>query len=126
MRGRPLSINWHEDAEQLGQLYRKQCAPDCTPCGTCMLSCTARTLDHKDQYYVCPRKARQVRQQWQSHSGREEHCLSRFIPVGQLVKLLIDRVIVTEGDVETRYVIPTDPGSEHVRFCHLRSDYSGA
>jgi site-specific DNA recombinase len=43
----------------------------------------------------------------------------------QLVELLIDRVIVTNGDVEIRYVIPTSPSSEHVRFCHLRSDYFG-
>lgn len=41
----------------------------------------------------------------------------------QLVELLIDRVIVANGDVEIRYVIPTSPGSEHVRFCHLRIDY---
>ncbi len=41
----------------------------------------------------------------------------------KLVELLIDRVIVTDEQVEIRYVIPTDPGSEHVRFCHLRSDY---
>jgi site-specific DNA recombinase len=32
-------------------------------------------------------------------------------------------VIVTDEEVEIRYVIPTDPSSEHVRFCHLRSDY---
>jgi site-specific DNA recombinase len=41
----------------------------------------------------------------------------------QLVLLLIDRVIVTDGDVEIRYVLPTSPESEHVRFCHLRKDY---
>ena len=41
----------------------------------------------------------------------------------KLVELLIDRVIVTGEEVEIRYVIPTDPGSEQVRFCHLRSDY---
>jgi site-specific DNA recombinase len=41
----------------------------------------------------------------------------------KLVELLIDRVIVTGEEVEIRYVIPTDPSSEHVRFCHLRSDY---
>jgi site-specific DNA recombinase len=40
-----------------------------------------------------------------------------------LVELLIDRVIVTNGDVEIRYVIPTTRASEHVRFCHLRTDY---
>jgi site-specific DNA recombinase len=40
-----------------------------------------------------------------------------------LVELLIDRVVVTNGDVEIRYVIPTTPGSEKTRFCHLRKDY---
>ncbi len=44
----------------------------------------------------------------------------------QLIELLIDRVIVANGDVEIRYVIPTSPSSEHVRFCHLRSDYFAA
>jgi site-specific DNA recombinase len=42
----------------------------------------------------------------------------------QLVLLLIDRVIVTDAEVEIRYVLPTSPESEHVRFCHLRKDYS--
>ena len=41
----------------------------------------------------------------------------------KLVELLIDRVIVTEEEVEIRYVIPTSPESEQVRFCLLRSDY---
>ncbi len=41
----------------------------------------------------------------------------------KLVELLVDRVIVTDEEVEIRYVIPTDPSSEQVRFCHLRSDY---
>ena len=41
----------------------------------------------------------------------------------QLVLLLIDRVVVTDADVEIRYVLPTSPDSEHVRFCHLRKDY---
>lgn len=41
----------------------------------------------------------------------------------QLVELLVDRVVVTEGDVEIRYVIPTTTESEQVRFCHLRTDY---
>jgi site-specific DNA recombinase len=39
------------------------------------------------------------------------------------VELLIDRVIVTDGEVEIRYVMPTDRASEQVRFCHLRLDY---
>ncbi|MDQ3590834.1 MAG: hypothetical protein M3392_11475, partial [Actinomycetota bacterium] len=37
--------------------------------------------------------------------------------------LLVDRVIVTDEEVEIRYVVPTDPSNEKVRFCHLRSDY---
>jgi site-specific DNA recombinase len=41
----------------------------------------------------------------------------------QLVELLVDRVVVTDGDVEIRYVIPTSQSSEQVRFCHLRTDY---
>jgi site-specific DNA recombinase len=41
----------------------------------------------------------------------------------QLVELLIDRVIVTDGQVEIRYVIPTDPKGETTPFCHLRLDY---
>jgi len=44
----------------------------------------------------------------------------------QLVELLVERVIVTDSDVEIRYAIPTSSGSEHVRFCHLRSDYFNA
>jgi site-specific DNA recombinase len=40
-----------------------------------------------------------------------------------LVELLIDRVVVTDGDVEIRYVFPTSRSSESIRFCHLRSDY---
>lgn len=40
-----------------------------------------------------------------------------------LVELLIDRVIMTDGEVEIRYVMPTDSSSEKIRFCHLRLDY---
>lgn len=41
----------------------------------------------------------------------------------QLTELLVDRVVVANGEVEIRYAIPTGPAGEHVRFCHLRSDY---
>jgi site-specific DNA recombinase len=41
----------------------------------------------------------------------------------RLVELLIDRVIVTEEEVEIRYVIPTRESAEHTRFCHLRTNY---
>jgi hypothetical protein len=40
-----------------------------------------------------------------------------------LVELLIDRVLVANGAVEIRYVLPTHPRSEKIRFCHLRKDY---
>lgn len=46
-----------------------------------------------------------------------------FAQKRQLVELLIDRVVVTNGEVEIRYVIPTSPSSEHVRFSHLRTNY---
>jgi site-specific DNA recombinase len=41
----------------------------------------------------------------------------------QLVELLIDRVIVTDGKVEIRYIIPTHPDGPHLPFSHLRMDY---
>ncbi len=41
----------------------------------------------------------------------------------QLIELLIDRVVVTGEEVEIRYVIPTSPKGETIRFCHLRLDY---
>jgi site-specific DNA recombinase len=41
----------------------------------------------------------------------------------QVLLLLVDRVIVTDDAVEIRYVLPTTPGSEPIRFCHLRKDY---
>jgi site-specific DNA recombinase len=40
-----------------------------------------------------------------------------------LVELLIDRVIVDNGDVEIRYVIPMTPHGETTRFYQLRKDY---
>jgi site-specific DNA recombinase len=43
-----------------------------------------------------------------------------------LVELLIDRVVVTDDEVDIHYVIPTNPSSEHIRFCHLRKDYCGS
>ena len=41
----------------------------------------------------------------------------------QIIELLVDRVVVKDTEVEIRYVIPTSPSSEHVHFCHLRTDY---
>lgn len=40
-----------------------------------------------------------------------------------LVELLIDRVIVSDEEIEIRYVVPTSPEGPHLSFCHLRTDY---
>ena len=40
-----------------------------------------------------------------------------------LAELLIDRVIVTDGQVEIRYVLPTSPDGPHRPFCQLRKDH---
>jgi site-specific DNA recombinase len=40
-----------------------------------------------------------------------------------LIELLLDRVVVTNDEVEIRYVIPTSSSSEQTRFCHLRANY---
>jgi site-specific DNA recombinase len=53
------------------------------------------------------------------HSWAQATCDHRR----QLVELLIDRVVVTDGDVEIHYVIPTTPASEHVQFSHWRTNY---
>ena len=44
----------------------------------------------------------------------------------ELIELLIDRVVVSDEEVEIRYVIPTRESSEQVRFYHLCSDYQSA
>lgn len=41
----------------------------------------------------------------------------------RLVELLIDRVIVSDEEVEIRYVVPTSPEGPHQPFCHLLTDY---
>jgi site-specific DNA recombinase len=46
-----------------------------------------------------------------------------FAQKRQLVELLVDRVVVTNEDVEIRYVIPTSPDSEQIKFYQLRLDY---
>ena len=40
-----------------------------------------------------------------------------------LAELLIDRVVITDGDVEIRYVLPTSPDGPHRPFCQLRKDH---
>ena len=44
----------------------------------------------------------------------------------QLAELLIDCVVVTDGDVEIRYVLPTSPDGPHRPFCQLRKDHLNA
>ena len=44
----------------------------------------------------------------------------------QLAELLIDRVIVTDDQVEIRYVLPTSPDGPHHPFCQLRKDHLNA
>src|SRR5437763_10482921 len=41
----------------------------------------------------------------------------------QLAELLIDCVVVTDGDVEIRYVLPTSSDGPHRPFCQLRKDH---
>jgi site-specific DNA recombinase len=48
---------------------------------------------------------------------------ANFAQRRQLVELLIDRVIVTDEEVEIRYVVPTKPDGPHVPFRHLCTDY---
>jgi hypothetical protein len=40
-----------------------------------------------------------------------------------LIELLIDRVVVTDGEVEIRYVLPTSPDGPHPPYCQLRKDH---
>ncbi len=41
----------------------------------------------------------------------------------QLVEWLVARVVVADGEVEIRYVVPATPAAEADHLCHLRSDY---
>jgi site-specific DNA recombinase len=44
----------------------------------------------------------------------------------QLIEWLVVRVIVTDGEVEIRYAIPTSSAGAATRFCQLRADYRAA
>jgi site-specific DNA recombinase len=63
--------------------------------------------------------------------GREAFCRRlqptldqlTFAQRRQLIERLIDHVIVTDSQVEIRYVVPTGPKGETTPFCHVRLDY---
>jgi site-specific DNA recombinase len=42
-----------------------------------------------------------------------------------LVELLVEQVVVTDEEVEIRYVMPTSPNGARQPFCQLRLDYRG-
>ena len=46
-----------------------------------------------------------------------------FLQRRQLAELLIDRAVVTDNQVEIRYVLPTTPDGPHRPFCQLRKDH---
>ena len=64
-------------------------------------------------------------------SGMEEFCTrvrqgltqATWEQKRQLIECLVARVIVSDGDIEIRYVIPTSPAGEAARFCHLHPSY---
>ena len=64
-------------------------------------------------------------QNMETFCQRVQHGLAQatFEQKRRLVELLIDRVIVTQEQVEIRYVIPTCPRGERTRFYQLRIDY---
>ncbi len=54
---------------------------------------------------------------------RQDLEIATFEQRHQFVMLLIDRVIVTDAEVEIRYVLPNTPQSEHIGFNTLRLEY---
>jgi site-specific DNA recombinase len=54
---------------------------------------------------------------------RDGLAAATFAQRRQLAELLIDRVIVTDDQVEIRYVLPTSPDGPHPPFCQLRKDH---
>lgn len=97
-----------------------------------------RRLEVEQRQQALARQEQQLAEQARQHTrvtglatSLEEFCQrvatglaqATFEQQRQLVELLIDRVIVKDEEVEIRYVFPTSPVSEKIRFCHLRSDY---
>src|SRR6266704_2193130 len=105
-------------------------------CGACRLGCTGRQTAAGYRYYLCRGRTDPLR------VAQGQRCTARYIPAGQLdelvwadlstatfeqrrqlAELLIDRVVVTDGDVEIRYVLPISPDGPHRPFCQLRKDH---
>jgi site-specific DNA recombinase len=57
------------------------------------------------------------------HTVRAGLATATFAQRRQLAELLIDRVIVTNSEVEIRYVLPTSPDGPRRPFCQLRKDH---
>jgi len=54
---------------------------------------------------------------------RAELATATFTQRRQLAELLIDRVTITDDQIEIRYVLPTTPDGPHRPFCQLRKDH---
>jgi len=54
---------------------------------------------------------------------REGLAATGFYPKRMLLELLVDRVVVTGGAVEIRYVVPTGPDGARESFWQLRTDH---
>src|SRR6266513_273801 len=118
-------------------------------CGACRLACTGRQTGPGYRYYLCRGRTDALRAaQGQRCTARyipagqllelsavadgiERFCqtiraglaAATFEQRRQLAELLIDRVIVTDDQVEIRYVLPTSPDGPHRPFCQLRKDH---
>jgi site-specific DNA recombinase len=69
---------------------------------------TARLADHAEEF------CRRIRNGLASADFERKRAL---------LELLVDRVVVTDGEVEIRYAFPTGPDGEREPFCRLRTDY---
>ena len=70
-----------------------------------------------------PTRRRRRRDQGICQTVRAGLATATFEQRRLLAELLIDRVVVTDGQVEIRYVLPTSPDGPHRPFCQLRKDH---
>jgi site-specific DNA recombinase len=88
-----------------------------------------RALERQDQELASDAKRQGDTARLAAHADafcrrvREGLAEADFARKRALLELLIDRVIVADGAVEIRYVIPTGPNGEREPFCRLRTDY---